>query len=98
MDQNKIGKFIEKARKARRLTQQQLADILGVSNTAISKWEHGNNLPDISMLEPLSIALKVDMLDLLTAQSSTHTKVSKKCAQQRKNKSIRFILNEFLTL
>lgn len=92
MDQNKIGKFIEKARKARHLTQQQLADILGVSNTAISKWEHGNNLPDISMLEPLSIALKVDMLDLLTAQSSTHTKVSKKCAQQRKNKSIRFIL------
>lgn len=92
MDQNKIGKFIEKARKARHLTQQQLADILGVSNTAISKWEHGNNLPDISMLEPLSIALKVEMLDLLTAQSSTHTKVSKKCAQQRKNKSIRFIL------
>ena len=69
--------MIAELRKKQGLTQQQLADILGVSNTAISKWEHGNNLPDISMLEPLSIALKVDMLDLLTAQSSTHTKVSK---------------------
>ena len=92
MDQNKIGKFIERARKARHLTQQQLADILGVSNTAISKWENGNNLPDISMLEPLSIALKIDMLDLLTAQNSTHTQVSKKCVKQRRNRITRVII------
>lgn len=92
MDQNKIGKFIERARKARHLTQQQLADILGVSNTAISKWENGNNLPDISMLEPLSIALKIDMLDLLTAQNSTHTQVSKKCVKKRRNRITRVII------
>lgn len=98
MDQNKIGKFIERARKARHLTQQQLADILGVSNTAISKWENGNNLPDISMLEPLSIALKIDMLDLLTAQNSTHTQVSKKCVKQRRNRIIRVIITIIIAI
>ena len=98
MDQNKIGKFIERARKARHLTQQQLADILGVSNTAISKWENGNNLPDISMLEPLSIALKIDMLDLLTAQNSTHTQVSKKCVKQRKNRITRVIITIIIAI
>lgn len=98
MDQNKIGKFIERARKARHLTQQQLADILGVSNTAISKWENGNNLPDISMLEPLSIALKIDMLDLLTAQNSTHTQVSKKCVKQRRNRITRVIITILIAI
>lgn len=98
MDQNKIGKFIERARKARHLTQQQLADILGVSNTAISKWENGNNLPDISMLEPLSIALKIDMLDLLTAQNSTHTQVSKKCVKQRRNRITRVIITIIIAI
>lgn len=72
MDQNKIGEFIEKSRKEKDLTQQQLADILGVSNTAVCKWEHGNNLPDISMLEPLSRALDIDILELIQAQKNIH--------------------------
>ena len=44
---NKTGEIIERYRKEKGYTQGELAKKLGVSNTAISKWEHGNNLPDI---------------------------------------------------
>lgn len=65
---NKIGSLITKYRKENNLTQQQLADKLGVSNTAVSKWECGNNLPDITMLKPLSQALNINVLTLIDLQ------------------------------
>lgn len=86
MDQHKIGKLIEKYRKQKKLTQKELANLLGVSNTAVSKWETGNNLPDISMLEPLSEVLDVDILDLLKSQTSTHEDTSKKFIKHKKHK------------
>ena len=95
MNQNKIGELIEKLRKEKNLTQRELADILGVSNTAISKWENGNNLPDITMLEPLSQALDIDVLDLIKAQSNTYPdNTSKKNKMLKKNilKIIHFLL------
>lgn len=68
MDQEKLGKFIEKLRKDKNWTQKDLGEKLGVSNGAVSKWECGNNLPDISMLEPLSKALDISVMNLLNCQ------------------------------
>ena len=65
MDQIKIGEYIKKNRKEKKLTQQQLADILHTTNKAVSKWETGVNIPETSMLVPLSEALGVSVLDLL---------------------------------
>ena len=50
MDQEKIGVFISTLRKEQGMTQQQLADAIGVSNKTISKWETRRGFPDISLL------------------------------------------------
>lgn len=84
MNQSKIGKIIETKRKEKKLTQKELADYLGVSNTAISKWENGNNLPDISMLEPLCEILELDLLDLIMTKNTEHEDSYKKFAKIRK--------------
>jgi transcriptional regulator with XRE-family HTH domain len=68
---NKTGEIIEKYRKERNLTQVELANKLGVSKSAISKWENGNNLPDITLLEPLSEILGIDKLLLFTSENTT---------------------------
>lgn len=91
MNLNKIGKIIETKRKEKKLTQQQLADLLGVSNTAISKWENGNNLPDILMLEPLSEILDLDLLSLITIQNNAHEECSKKCTKLRRIRTYKTI-------
>lgn len=78
MDQNKIGKHIEELRKEKGLTQKELAEKLGLSNTAISKWECGCNLPDISMLEPLSKVLNIDIMELINPQKTIERKTENK--------------------
>lgn len=54
MNQENIGKFIAELRKENNMTQQQLADKLGVTDRAVSNWENGRRLPDISLLKELS--------------------------------------------
>ena len=68
MDQIKIGKFIVSLRKSQNLTQQELADVLGVTDRAISNWENGRRLPDISLLCPLSKALGVTINELISGE------------------------------
>jgi len=68
MDQEKIGKFILKKRKEQHLTQEQLAEQLGVSKNAVSKWERGICLMDISLLEPLSNLLHISIVELLNGE------------------------------
>lgn len=53
MDQSKIGKFIAQVRKEQSFTQRQLADMLGISDKTVSKWETGNGLPEVSLMMPL---------------------------------------------
>ena len=65
MDQEKIGKFIAKCRKEKNITQQELAEKLGITYKAISKWENGRCLPDISFLEPLAKELNVSINELI---------------------------------
>lgn len=61
MNQEKIGKFISKKRKEKKFTQEDLAEKLGVSINAISKWERGICLMDMSLLKPLSSLLDVSI-------------------------------------
>ena len=69
MDAKKIGAFIAAARRARGLTQQQLAEKLGITNRAVSKWETGQGLPDIVLLPDLSAALGVTVDALLAGEA-----------------------------
>lgn len=66
MDAKKIGWFIAQKRKAANMSQKELADYLHITDKAISKWERGLSLPDISLLIPLSEVLNVSLYALLT--------------------------------
>ena len=68
MDGEKIGAFVAARRKALDMTQQQLADALGVTNKAVSKWERGLGLPDITALPQLAAALQVSVDELLAGE------------------------------
>ena len=68
MDTIKIGKFIAEKRKEKKLTQEGLAEKLGVTSKTISRWENGNYMPDISLLKPLSEELDVTLNDLLSGE------------------------------
>ena len=74
MDQIKIGKFIAERRKARGLTQLQLADRLGITDRAVSKWERGKTLPDSSLMLDLCGILKISVNDLLSGEVVTMEK------------------------
>ena len=62
------GSTIKSLREAKNLTQSQLAQQIGVSDKAVSKWETGKGLPDLSLLEPLGAALGVSVLELLSGE------------------------------
>lgn len=68
MDCQKIGLFIAKRRKELGMTQQQLADKLYITDRAVSKWERGAGLPDISLLMGLSDALDISVNELLAGE------------------------------
>ncbi len=71
MDQIKIGKFIAQQRKEQSMTQRQLADILGISDKTVSKWETGNGLPEVSLMMPLCDRLKINVNELLSGERLT---------------------------
>lgn len=68
MNQEKIGKFIAECRKGKNLTQEQLAEKLGVSNKSISRWENAKTMPDISLFEPICKELDISFNELLTGE------------------------------
>ena len=68
MDQIKIGKFIATLRKEKELTQSQLGNLIGVTDRAVSKWENGRGLPDLSLIKPLCEALDISVNDLLNGE------------------------------
>ncbi|MBR2555902.1 MAG: helix-turn-helix transcriptional regulator [Aeriscardovia sp.] len=65
MDQIKIGTFLKLLRKEKNLTQEQLAEQLGVSNRTVSRWENGNNMPDISLLSEIAEFYDVSIPELI---------------------------------
>ena len=68
MDQIKIGKLIAKQRKEKGLTQQELGDKVGVGYRAVSKWETGQTMPDISIINELSKNLGITTDELLNGE------------------------------
>lgn len=85
MDQIKIGNFIAKERKIHGYTQKQLADILGISDKTISKWERGNGFPEISLLLPLCEELDVSVNELLTGERVSEDEYRKKAEENMMN-------------
>ena len=71
MDQVKIGKFIADCRKKNNMTQMQLAERLGITDRAVSKWENGKAMPDSSIMLALCDALKISVNDLLSGEVVT---------------------------
>ena len=74
----KVGKFISEARKEQNLTQKELAEKLGVTFQAVSKWENGRGMPEISVLAPLAEALDVSVNELLCGERIRAEEVFKK--------------------
>lgn len=68
MDQIKIGKFINNCRKDKGLTQEQLAEKLGITSKSISRWENGNTMPDYSLLKDLCNELNINVNELLSGK------------------------------
>lgn len=81
MNQEKIGKFISKKRKAKELTQEQLSEKLGVSINAVSKWERGICLMDMSLLKPLSSLLDVSINEILAGEEIREEELKNKAEE-----------------
>lgn len=78
MDQKKTGKFIQRLRKEKNLTQKELAEKLHVSDKTISKWETGNGMPDMSSLVVLGETLEVSINELLSGEKLSQSDYSQK--------------------
>lgn len=85
MDQIKIGRFIAKERKRKGYTQKQLADILGISDKTISKWECGNGFPEVSFLLPLCEELEISVNELLVGERVSEDEYRKKAEENMVN-------------
>lgn len=81
MNQIKTGKFIAQLRKEKKYTQAELADILGISNKTVSKWERGAGLPEVSLMLPLCDALGINVNELLTGERLTDSDYQKKAEE-----------------
>ena len=68
MDQKKIGAFLKDLRRERGITQEQLAEQLGVSGRTISRWETGNNMPDISLLVEIAEFFDVSIPEIIKGE------------------------------
>ena len=75
MDNNKIGKFIAILRQEKGLTQKQLGEKLYVTDKAVSKWERGYSLPDISLLNHMAEILGVGVVDILSGEKNSNNNI-----------------------
>ena len=89
MDQIKIGRFIAVRRKRANLTQLQLADRLGITDKAVSKWERGITMPDTSIMLELCDILGISVNELLSGEKinmeNSSQKMSSFCLIWRRN-------------
>lgn len=71
MDQKKIGYFLRKLRNEKGLTQEQFAEIIGVSNRSVSRWENGVNMPDFDLLIQIAEYFDVHIEEILDGERKT---------------------------
>ena len=76
MDKETLGRFIADVRRNAGISQQQLAEQLHVTNTAVSKWERGLSYPDISLLEKLALSLGLSLTELIACQKAEDAGIS----------------------
>lgn len=81
MDQKKIGSFIAARRKMNGWTQSQLAEKLGITDKAISKWETGRSIPDLSLFRPLCELLGITLNELLAGENISDENLKEKSNQ-----------------
>lgn len=109
MNQERIGNFISQRRKELGMTQKSLADKIDVSDKAISKWERGNGLPDISRLSDLCEALQINVNELLSGERLSDGSYSEKAEENimslikenqnsKKNNIIQYIIGIVLAV
>ena len=70
------GAAIKTMRENKGITQSQLADLIGVSDKAVSKWETAKGLPDISLIEPLAKALGISVTELFSGEQIINQNIS----------------------
>lgn len=73
MNQKKIGSFLKELRNEKGITQEQAAEKLGVTQRTVSRWETGNNMPDISMLVYLAEFYDVDVREIIDGERKSET-------------------------
>ena len=83
MNQYVTGTMIKRLREDKKMTQQQLAESIGVSGKAVSKWETGRGYPDISLIEPLAKALGVSIIELFSGEGVVNTNRSFKMQRMK---------------
>lgn len=81
INQAEIGKFIAKCRREKKLTQAQLAEKLGITDRAVSKWETGQNLPDASIMPELCEILGITVNELFSGEKVEVQNVEKKAEE-----------------
>ena len=96
MDKKKTGNLIKGARIKKNYTQNELGDLLGVSNKAVSRWENGDSFPDVGILENLAAVLDVRIQDIITGDigiqdESVVTEVVRVAKLQQKEKKRKVI-------
>lgn len=68
MNQQKIGSFLKELRKEKNLTQEKFAEVMGVSNRSVSRWETGSNLPDLDILIQIADFYEVELREILDGE------------------------------
>lgn len=71
MDQKKIGQFLRELRTEKKLTQEQFAEIIGMTNRSISRWENGVNMPDFDVLIQIAEYFDVSIEEILDGERRT---------------------------
>ena len=83
----KIGEVIRKYRKAKQMTQEEMANRLGVTTPAVNKWENGNTMPDITLLSPIARLLGVSLDELLSFRDELTTEEIREITRKADQKS-----------
>ena len=93
MDVKKIGSFLASLRREAGLTQEQLGEKIGVSNKTVSRWENGNYLPPVEMLQSLSVLYGITINEILSGE-----RLSVAQYRQKAEENINSALNSSFTL
>ena len=93
MEIDKISKLIKKLRKEKKLTQEELGNLIGVSGKAVSKWERGICLMDMSLLKSLSELLGVSINEILNGEKIKDSDLKEK-TEEVLNKTIQYSNNK----